>query len=392
MSPDAPAPGVVRATGVWKRFAADEHYRSLLRDPRRLVHRRGFRWALTDINVDIAPGEAVGLVGANGSGKSTLLKLLAGVMYPYAGQIDVSGTVGPLIEIQAGLHPMLTGGENIDLAGAFLRVPRRRIRERFDEIVDFAELGDAIDRPVRFYSSGMRMRLGFAVATLLQPEVLLIDEVLAVGDASFQQRCLEQLQQAHSQGTTLVFVSHDLSAVRAVCQRAVWLDQGRVRGDGPVDRVLGEYREGLETTARRERNDTGPVRITDVLIADGAPSVPANQPFTISLGMHSDIDRRIRLHVGITEGPAAPVIALEREIVLTRGGSRVQIDLGGLPLGRGRYALWVGASGPRDSDDLIPWRPEADLEVVGPEADPPPPGVSRVAPVQVGARWSVEPG
>ena len=143
------------------------------------------------------------------------------------------------------------------------------------------------------------------------------------------------------------------------------------------------------TSARTERID-GPLQITGIVIADGAPAVPANQPFTIALDLRTDVERRVRLHVGITEGPAAPVIALEREIVLKAGASRVLIELGGLPLGKGRYALWVGASGTRASDDLIPWHPETDLEVIGPEADPPPPGVSRVAPVQVGARWSVD--
>ena len=391
MSPDGrgPSPGVIHAAGVWKRFAADEHRRSILLNPRRLLERRGWRWALTDINVEIGPGEAVGLVGPNGSGKSTLLKLLAGVMYPYAGDVAVGGTIGPLIEIQAGLHPGLTGGENIDLAGAFLRVPRARVRDRFHEIVEFAELGDALDRPVRFYSTGMRMRLGFAVATLLDPDVLLVDEVLAVGDASFQQRCLEQLQLARTRGTTLVFVSHDLTAVRAVCERAVWLDRGQVQGDGPVDAVLGHYREDLESAARTTRRD-GPVRIASLQVGDGGATVPANRPLTIALDLESDRDRYLRLHLGITEGPSAPLLALEREITLKEGVSRVEVELGGLPLGRGRYALWIGASGYRSSDDVIPWHPEADLEVVGPAADPPPPGVSRVAPLQVGSRWSVQ--
>ena len=389
MSPETVAPGVVRADGVWKRFNADEHYKSVVFHPRRLLRRRGYRWALTDIGIDIAPGESVGLVGPNGSGKSTLLKLLAGVMYPYAGRIEVGGSVGPLIEVQAGLHPALTGGENIDLAGAFLRVPRQRIRDRFDEIVDFAELGDAIDRPVRFYSSGMRMRLGFAVAALLQPSVLLIDEVLAVGDASFQQRCLETLQQSRADGTTLVFVSHDLSAVRAVCERAVWLDQGRVQDDGPVDRVLGSYREDVESSARVARFD-GPVQVVDLQIAGGSATVAANEPVSIRIDLDADRERHVRLHLGVTEGPAAPIIALEREVTLRGGRNRVVVELAGLPLGRGRYAIWLGATGPRPSDEVIPWHPEGGFELAGPVADPAPPGVSRVSPVHVGARWSVE--
>jgi len=389
MSPDRVTPaGQIRADGVWKRFAADEHYASMLTNPRRLLRRRGFRWALRDIDLAIEPGESIGLVGANGSGKSTLLKLLAGVMYPYAGEIRVGGTVGPLIEIQAGLHPSLTGGENIDLAGAFLRVPRARVRERFEEIIEFAELGDAIDRPVRFYSSGMRMRLGFAVATLLEPEVLLIDEVLAVGDASFQQRCLEKLQHARSEGTTLVFVSHDLGAVRGLCERAVWLDHGVVQADGPVDAVLGGYREEVESVARTSRGD-GPVRVVDVKIAGGSPTVAAHEPVTIAIDLEADRARRAHLHVGITEGPASPIISVEREVTFSPGATRVTIELAGLPLGRGRYAVWMGAFDQRMSE-LIPWHPEASIEITGAAADESPPGVSRVGPVHVGARWTVE--
>ena len=384
------APGVVSATGVWKRFAADLRYRSILLHPSSLMMRRGWRWALRDIDLQIEPGESVGLVGPNGSGKSTLLKLLAGVMYPYAGQVGVGGSVGPLIEITAGLHPALTGGENIDLAGAFLRVPRSEVRARFDEIVEFAELGDAIDRPTRFYSSGMRMRLGFAVATLLEPDVLLIDEVLAVGDASFQQRCLERLQQSRANGTTLVFVSHDLSAVRAVCERAVWLDQGLINEDGPVDVVLGDYNEDVESTARQARED-GPVGITRFVVAEGRPPGPTNEPLSIEVDLVSDSDRAARLHLGVTEGPAAPIVALEREVTLRKGANRVVVELDGLPLGRGRYAVWMGVFG-YGMTEIIPWHPEAHVEVSGPEADPAPPGVSRVGPVHVGARWRVEAG
>jgi ABC-2 type transport system ATP-binding protein len=394
MSPDptpAVEPGAIVANGVWKRFAADLSRRSILQQPSALFKRRGHRWALRDIDLAVAPGEAVGLVGANGSGKSTLLKLLAGVMYPYAGHVGIGGDVGPLIEIQAGLHPELTGGENIGLAGAFLGIPPARIRDRFDDIVEFAELGDAIHRAVRFYSSGMRMRLGFAVATLLQPDVLLIDEVLAVGDASFQQRCLEQLQLARSLGTTLVFVSHDLGAVRAVCERAVWLDEGVVQADGPVDEVLGTYREDVESHARTSRG-TGPVQVADVVVAERRGMVAAHEPFEVRLRLASDAPRDVRIHLGVTEGPAAPILSLRHAVQLPAGESTVVVDLDGLPLGRGRYALWLGVVDDHRGRDLVPWHPEADIDVVGALADPAPPGVARLAPLQVGARWTIDRG
>ena len=389
----APAvePGQIVASGLWKRFRADRRGQSVLRDPGRLVRPKAWRWVLRDVDLSIEPGEAVGLIGANGSGKSTLLKILCGVMYPYAGAVGTGGEIGPLIEIQAGLHPFLTGRENIGLYGAFLGIPEARIRSRFDEIVDFAEIGDAIDRPVRFYSSGMKMRLGFSVAALLEPHVLLIDEVLAVGDASFQQRCLEQLQHAKAAGSTLVYVSHDLGSVRAVCDRAVWLQDARVQADGPVDDVLGGYREDVEARARTSRG-TGPVRVTALVIGDGRGLAPSNEPLRIELRMQTDQERRVRLHVGLTEGPAAPLLALQRELALPAGSSRVLLDLDGLPVGRGRYAVWMGASTASGSDELIPWHPEADVEVVGPVADAAPPGVSRIAPLHVGARWVVEGG
>jgi ABC-2 type transport system ATP-binding protein len=387
----AAAPGEVVATGLWKRFRADRDGRSVLRDPGRLIRPRQWRWVLRDIDLQVEPGESVGLVGSNGSGKSTLLKLLCGVMYPYAGWVSTGGEIGPLIEVQAGLHPDLTGRENIGLYGAFLGISEARIASRFDEIVDFAELGEAIGRPIRFYSSGMKMRLGFSVAALLQPHVLLIDEVLAVGDASFQQRCLEQLQHARAAGSTLVYVSHDLGSVRAVCDRALWLDSGEVRRDGPVDEVLGRYREDVESRARTWRG-TGPVRITSLTLAGGKVAIPSGAPLSIEVHLTADEARRVRLHLGFTEGPAAPIVALQREIDLAAGATRVIVELDGLPLGRGRYALWVGATRLSGAEELIPWHPESDLEVSGPQADAAPPGVSGVAPIHVAARWVVEGG
>ena len=172
------------------------------------------------------PGEAIGLIGANGSGKTTLLRLVNRVMYPYAGRVSVHGRVGALIEIRAGLHPELRGSENIYFFGSLLGLRRSEFAADFDDIVAFAELEHAIHRQVKFYSSGMQMRLGFAAASFLDPAILLVDEVLAVGDSAFQQRCLARLRGLLIAGTTLVFVSHDLAAVEATCRRAIWLDGG----------------------------------------------------------------------------------------------------------------------------------------------------------------------
>lgn len=243
--------GTVEVDHLWKRFRIGT--RLVLRDHiERLGARlhgstdRGWRWALRDVDFRIEPGEAVGLVGRNGSGKSTLLKILTRVMYPYAGRVAASGRVGALIEVQAGLHEDLTGRENIVLYGSLLGWSRREVARRFDDIIDFAELRDAVDRQVKFYSSGMHMRLGFSVAALLEPDVLLVDEVLAVGDGAFQARCLARLQEVIDGGTTLVYVSHDLDTVRRVCDRVLWLDSGSVREDGKSGAVLAAYESDLD--------------------------------------------------------------------------------------------------------------------------------------------------
>jgi len=220
---------------VWKRFRSRER-RNLLSYKLTALRQRleegpvPWHWALRDVDFRIAPGESVGLIGSNGAGKSTLLKILAGVMYPYAGRVRLEGRVGALIEVRAGLHFDLTGRENIYLYGSLLGLPRREVAKRFDAIVEFAEIAPAIDRQVIFYSMGMQMRLGFSVAAFLEPDILLIDEVLAVGDASFQQRCLDRVQEVLRGGTTVVFVSHDLPAIAATCARTIWMDQGIVRG------------------------------------------------------------------------------------------------------------------------------------------------------------------
>src|SRR3954447_13748875 len=249
--------GTLVAEHLWKRFRADRR-RMLLRDEmERLLRSRSdgvkdrHRWVLRDVNVTAQPGESIGLVGSNGSGKSTLLKLFTRVMSPHTGRVTAQGRVGALIEVRAGIQPDLTGRENIFLYGSLLGLGRRNVAKRFDEIVEFAEVEDAIDRQVKFYSSGMQMRLGFAVAAFLEPDVLLVDEVLAVGDASFQQRCLERMRHVLSQGTTLLYVSHDMASVESLCRRAVWLDDGIIRATGPTADVLASYRVGLETKAAR---------------------------------------------------------------------------------------------------------------------------------------------
>lgn len=198
-------------------------------------------WAVKNISLEVKKNETVGLIGANGSGKSTLLKMMSGIFMPDCGEITVLGRVGSLIEIGAGFHPYLTGRENIYLNGAILGMTRKTIDNKFDEIVEFSEVGEFLDMPLKNYSSGMYVRLGFSVAAHLSTEILLIDEILAVGDLEFQQKCFSKIDTLKKNGTTIIFVSHNIDNIKRICDRCVLLDHGQVKMDGDVDKVLNLY-------------------------------------------------------------------------------------------------------------------------------------------------------
>jgi lipopolysaccharide transport system ATP-binding protein len=250
---------IVKVEGVGKqyRIGARERYRmrhDTLRDSiMELVHRPLARWrgngaaadptiwALKDVSFEVQPGEVIGVVGRNGAGKSTLLKVLSRITEPTTGRAELYGRVTSLLEVGTGFNAELTGRENIFLNGAILGMKRREIRRKFDEIVGFAEVEPFIDTPVKHYSSGMYMRLAFSVASHLEPEILVVDEVLAVGDAAFQKRCLGRMGEVASAGRTIVFVSHNMAAVRSLCDRAVWLDGGRVMEMGDTAEVVSHY-------------------------------------------------------------------------------------------------------------------------------------------------------
>ena len=237
-------------------------------------------WALTDVSFGIAPGEVVGLIGRNGAGKSTLLKILSRIVEPTKGRALLRGRVGSLLEVGTGFHPELTGRENVYLNGAILGMRRSEVRRKFDDIVAFAEVEQFLDTPVKQYSSGMYMRLAFAVAAQLEPEILLVDEVLAVGDASFQKKCIGRMGEVGREGRTVVFVSHSMTAITRLCPRAILLDHGRVIADGPAGEVTAAYlRSDLGTMAHRVWPEpaTAPgdrvvrLRSVSVIADDGAP-------------------------------------------------------------------------------------------------------------------------
>jgi len=236
---------------VSKRFQLAEG-RSLREFVPALFRGRAFSepfYALRDVTFHISRGETVGIVGRNGSGKTTALKLIAGVMAPTAGEVRVRGRVSPLIELGAGFHPDLTGRENVHLNGSILGMSSREIDEQFDSIVDFAELREFIDTPVKRYSSGMYVRLGFSVAVHSNPQILLVDEVLSVGDAFFQEKSLAKMHEFKARGVTIVVVSHSVELVTQFCDRAIWLDHGRVMADGPAAEVAQRYKDSAHYVA-----------------------------------------------------------------------------------------------------------------------------------------------
>jgi ABC-type polysaccharide/polyol phosphate transport system ATPase subunit len=200
-------------------------------------------WALRHVDLDVQPGESIALVGHNGSGKSTLLKTIAGVLLPSEGSVEVAGRISPMIELGAGFDSELTGRDNIFLNGALLGFTRKAMERRFDGIVEFSEIGDFIDMPLKNYSSGMQARLGFAIAQDIEPDLLIVDEVLAVGDERFQKKCIARIHDFRARGVTFVFVSHSLDAARELCPRAAVLHHGRLQFDGEIATAWEKYRE-----------------------------------------------------------------------------------------------------------------------------------------------------
>jgi lipopolysaccharide transport system ATP-binding protein len=293
-------------------------------------------YALRDVSFDVREGEAFGVIGHNGSGKSTLLKCMAGILQPTSGNIHVSKRMSALLELGAGFHPELSGRDNVFLNAAILGMPRREIAGRFDEIVDFSGLAQFIDTPVKTYSSGMYVRLAFAVAINVDPEILLIDEILAVGDVTFQQKCMEKFAQFREEGRTLVLVTHDLGSVRNFCDRAIWLDHGTISGEGAPTELVDRYTEtmlsddGGDHIIEGGRRGTGVVRIerVELLVRDR----PA---FRLSTGDCATF--RLHYHASVAVPDCVFSIQLARlgGAVVTAPSSRHAGVPAGVPAGSG---------------------------------------------------------
>ena len=249
-SPDPKGQPAVLCRGVAKQFYLYSHRTTSLREwfirsaLGRPIHIRHAEFSLRDFNLRVERGETVALIGPNGGGKSTTLRLIAGIYTPTTGTVETFGRIAAVIELGAGFNMELTGAENVELYGSIMNLGRDRLARHYEEIVSFAGIGKFIDTPVKYYSSGMMARLAFSVAVNLQPDILLMDEVLAVGDQSFQEKCLDRLREYRSRGCTMVVVSHNADIVRELCSRAVWLEGGETRMEGEVNKVLDAYLAG----------------------------------------------------------------------------------------------------------------------------------------------------
>ncbi len=354
-------PGTIVADGVSRRFRVHARETRTLKDLFVARGRTGAQdvWALRDVVAEIAPGEAVGLIGRNGSGKSTLLRVLAGIIKPTSGTVRVDGRIGSLLELGAGFHPDFSGRENVYLNGSIQGLRRAEIRERFDEIVAFAEVEHAIDRPVRTYSSGMSMRLGFAIAAFLQADVLLLDEVFAVGDENFQRKCFGVIAAFKNQGGTILFVSHDAQAVERLCERSMLLSAGEKVYDGPTHEAITRYRRLLaddvdpaERAGGLREWGTGEAEITSARLLDAAgldaQQLLAGDPFRLEIELAARAPiAPPRLHLELRDSTGL-LIAEDTVDTATigwpdgEGNATVTLDVERPALAFGRFRLRLG--------------------------------------------------
>jgi lipopolysaccharide transport system ATP-binding protein len=372
---------------VFKKFRRGEMYDSL-RDLIPALTGRMFRgrstdaletrefWALKDVSFEVARGEAFGIIGDNGAGKSTMLKLLTGIMRPTSGRIETRGRLSALIEVTAGFHPDLTGRENVYLNGAILGLKREEIRQRFDEIVAFSGLEDFIDTPVKRYSSGMFARLGFSVAAHVDPDVLLVDEVLSVGDYAFQRKCIEHMTQVIENGTTVVFISHNLRAVGNMCKRSLLLQRGTVAMLGPTSDVLKKYLGGGQE--RRALDSGRELEITSVVLHNASgPTVQVSSGERLWITVEARALRRhddISLVVQIADDQNYPLFdsctdRLGYGVVSLEAGQRVtctfEIEVG---LAEGTFHVNAYLYRYTTSKEYDRWTTAATFFVAGPPA------------------------
>lgn len=342
---------MIRAESIGKRYRVGERERYIaLRDV--LANAIKFRsswkrpaadfiWAVRDVSFEVKRGEVVGLIGRNGAGKTTLLKLLARITRPTSGWAEIHGRVGSLLEVGTGFHPELTGRENIFLSGAILGMSKAEIRRKYDEIVAFAEVERFIDTPLKHFSSGMQMRLAFAVAAHLEPEILLVDEVLAVGDIAFQKKCLGKMKEVSETGRTVVFVSHQMNQVRRLCQRLMWIDGGRLRQSGSVGQMIATYESAMMQGLSSDELPASNVFVRWAIEGKSHTLYSGLDPFSLCF--------TIQLHVPINHGHfGLQIYNGKSELVaswgfddldLEPGLQELRVRLPSLPIRPGIYAI-----------------------------------------------------
>lgn len=376
----------VRIEHVFKRFMlrkdrADSVGQLLMR----MIPGRGRRpksedfWALKDISLDMPEGVSYGIIGSNGSGKSTLLKILTRTMAPTRGSIDVKGRVSALIELGAGFHPDFTGRENVYLNASILGIPRRSIEKRMDDIIDFADIRPFIDTPVKYYSSGMNARLGFSVATSVEPELLIVDEVLAVGDESFQQRCMDRIFRMKRQGTSILLVSHDLGSIERLMDRTLWIDKGVQKAEGKPRDVVFAYRQSL--IGQREpgvdkpaENPSGTLALRETVVRpiDGTgDSIVTGTGMVVQLNIESQESQAFDAHVRMTirrpDGLEISSLSTfldnaDKPIRIVPGVNRIELSISEIPLATGQYELDAALNRP-EGRILAEWKPAAKFSV-----------------------------
>ncbi|MBE7467039.1 MAG: ABC transporter ATP-binding protein [Planctomycetes bacterium] len=364
------APPVLRVEGLWKKYNRSlrqgvwnlglDLARGAVGMPASDELRAGEFWSLADVNFELRPGECLGVIGANGAGKSTLLKILSGIVEPTRGRVEVRGRVGALIELGAGFHPDLTGRENVYVNGALLGLSRREIDQRFDSIVAFAEIGDFLDTPVRFYSSGMHVRLAFAVAAHTEPDLLLIDEVLAVGDARFRMRCLEHLRKRLEQGGSAVLVTHHVVDLDRLTQRAIVCDQGRIVYSGTVEAARTHLEGLLLQTKQLSEPVSGKAKVVSAYLTDSLGRLSSvhqtGASMTLCLGVLCESRlESARIVVGIHSAHLGKLGAFSSAVdhtplILDAGEHKIRITIENMPLLSGAYAIEVSVCGPQLTD------------------------------------------
>ncbi len=375
---------VIRFADVSKRYRlgvsrvslpalAAQKWRAMLSRQRGVNQRREELWALRGVSFDLAPGQCLGLIGPNGAGKTTVLKLLSKITNPTSGIVETRGRLSALIELGAGFHPDLTGRENAYLNGAILGLSRRFISAHFDEIVEFSGLAGFIDTPIKRYSSGMTVRLGFAVASCVQPDILLVDEVLAVGDASFQMKCLERIRSLLQQGTAIIFVSHNLYVVQAICQRAIYLAHGGLLADGRPAEVIAEYEQDVhrkrmneaQAAAIPEMERHGGLQVTRAEVAPGgnhgtSDGLASDQPAAIHIHYTAEADTgplNVSAFVRRSDGLVCCMMRTSlngKRFVLRRGEGIITVHLDRLLLSSGTYTVEAFLLNEEDCVNLTP--------------------------------------